>query len=244
VDDPHDWNECYFDLLARCLGQLSVGDLDALCIQPVVDLPDEPFMDVISAFARSIDVAYFSQTRITPEIANRVRQAFATRLTETWGWRRLRASTSDSIEIHLGPAVAVLFFNDWMMGQPPKCYLPPAALSRVRCMVPILRELAVGAPSYFVAAAFLNFCEVLPEATSRGVLVETGCAWLDAYPTDRRFWVDAGIGRRMCALIPICGSSSQESAELIRLDRLISALIGLGVAEASHLGKVLAKASN
>lgn len=241
--EPRRWNEAYYGLLARCMGRLPAGDVEALCIRSVVDVPDEPFLDLVAAFLRSIDQAYFDGKGITCDMAFAVRRAFAERLMRCSGWRRLLASRENRIEMRLGPAVAVLFFSDHEIGKGPKCYLLPPALDRAKGTVPILRQLAVEGPSYFVAAAFLNFCEALPGAAGSEDVLLVAAAWLDAFPNDRRFWVEADYGQRLCAvvakgLVSPRGISTQLD-ELV--DRVASVLIGLGVPEASYLARIAAR---
>ena len=68
--------------------------------------------------------------------------------------------------------------------------------------------------------------------------------WLANHPEHSEFWVDNGIGRRFCAVI----EKNRDQQLLIldrdrslrnRVDAILSALVGLGVAEATSLEQVL-----
>jgi hypothetical protein len=62
------------------------------------------------------------------------------------GWKRLRGSRSASIEIHIGPAIATFFFNDYSSFEPAKCYLLPNAIDRLDPFLPMLERLVGKRP--------------------------------------------------------------------------------------------------
>ena len=70
-----------------------------------------------------------------------------------------------------------------------------------------------------------------------GYLVTTASAWMTKYPEDASFWIDYGVGKRICAWLaeameaapdafaaPTCPSGE--------IDRLLDSLMRLGVAAA------------
>ena len=160
--------------------------------------------------------------------------------------RRLRGSTSTGVEIHLGPAVAIFFFNDMDFGRPANCYLLEKAARRLDPFLPVIEKLAMDGASPLVATLTLNMLEVVPQPHHLSLLIKALAAWLDAYSVDRAFWVDQGIGRRGCILIDAI--RKQEPAAILSqtnlrgaLDHILAALVTLGVPEARRLELELAK---
>ncbi|WP_447519364.1 hypothetical protein, partial [Escherichia coli] len=106
-----------------------------------------------------------------------------------------------SIEMHLGPAIAVLFFNDQMFGKGSKCYLLEKGMDRIGPFLPILDKLVSKGPSPFVALLLLNLLEVAPRAEQLNMLVGAVCVWLEVYPDFQQLWIDYGVGRRWCLVM-------------------------------------------
>jgi hypothetical protein len=76
-------------------------------------------------------------------------------------------------------------------------------------------------------------------------VVTAAITWLKSYPNDSDFWVDHGIGRRVCVWIekvrPQNPSLLDEGKPIrFQIDRLLAALISLGVADAKRLEEALA----
>ena len=118
---PREWNNEYFALLANSLEGLPADQVDRLTIEFFRGFPDQPFYDAVANFVRSLDVAYFGRGEIKAHAA-RIRSGLAEHLMETGGWRRLGYRRSrPSIEMHIGPAIALMFFNDYYsFGGPPR----------------------------------------------------------------------------------------------------------------------------
>jgi hypothetical protein len=246
VDNPpREWNEAYFDLLANCLPGLASSEIYQLALNPICSLPDESFFDIIARFLRSVDAIYFGDHGLQKPIAVQIRARLANRLIASNGWKRLVDSRSSSIETHIGPAIAVLFFNDYGFAQQPKCYLFPKGVDRLDSFLPVLQELVESGPSLFVALVTLNLLEVSPRPVHLPFMVAAAKAWMASYRDDSNFWVDYGIGTRVCAWIEEI--LRQETALLdtdkvvrIDVDRLLAALISVGVADARRLEESLA----
>jgi len=90
----------------------------------------------------------------------------------------------------------------------------------------------------------LNLIEVAPKSSHLPFIVAAAMAWLKSYPDDTYFWIDHDIGRRVCVLIegiwrikPALLDSKQ--AERLVVDRLLTALVSLGVVEARRLEEAL-----
>jgi hypothetical protein len=86
----------------------------------------------------------------------------------------------------------------------------------------------------------LNLLEVEPRTTHLPLIVAASKSWLAAFPEDKTFWDDQGIGRRLCALIDAVLTLEPKLfalAQLLRgdIDRLLESLVRLGIAEAYQL---------
>jgi hypothetical protein len=243
---PSEWNDTFFSVVARCVVGLSSPEVFELVARHIVALPDQNFYDVLVDFLRSIDAVYFEGNSIPTQIAIDVRSAVADHMLTTRGWERLSRSRDLSIEMHLGPAIAVLFFNDHMYGQGSKCYLFEKGVERVSPFLPVLGKLVSKGPSPFVALVLLNLLEIAPRAEQLDVLVEAGSVWLQAYPDFRQLWIDYGVGRRWCLLMEAIRArspSSFSSSAPLRpaIDSLVASLVALGVPEATRLEEELGK---
>jgi hypothetical protein len=162
----------------------------------------------------------------------------------TSGWRRLGGSRSTSIEVRIGGAIAALFFNDRGFVEPAKCYLLSKAVDRLEPFLPVLEPLVKGSPSVFVAGVTLNLLEVSPRPPHLPFLVTAARAWLDSYPNDGEFWVQYGVGRRVCTWIgevrPQVAALRNAGAPIrSEINLILGALTNLGVAEARRLEEVL-----
>ena len=243
---PSEWNDTFFAAVARCTAGLSSDEVTELAVRHIVALPDRNFYDVLVDFLRSVDAVYFEGGDIPTQVAVEIRRAFAERMLTTRGWQRLSRSKDLSIEMHIGPAIAVLFFNDHNFGQGSKCYLFEKGAERVGPFLPVLGKLVHEGPSPFVALVLLNLLEVAPRAEQLQVLVTAGSAWIEAYPDFRQLWLDHGVGRRWCLLMEAIRTRSpasfSHSAPLrSTIDSLVAALIALGVPEATRLEEEFGK---
>jgi hypothetical protein len=167
---------------------------------------------------------------------------------ESSGWKRLQSSRSASIEMHIGPAIAVLFFNNHGFTQPARCYLRPKDVDRLEPFFPVLEKLVKSGPSLFVAILTLNLLKVSTHTAHFSFFVAAVEAWLEHYPDDTDFWIDNGIGRRVCASIENfrllnTASFEPENALRVDVDRMLSALVQLGIADARRLEQALAEGS-
>lgn len=217
-----------------------------MAVTPITPLPDRHFFDVLADFQRGVDSIYFGGGDIPTPVAVEIRTALAKRRVGSRGWERLSGSKEMSIEMHIGPAIAVLFFNDHYFAQSTKCYLLAKGVERVDPFLTALSRLVKSAPSPFVALVLSNLLEVAPRPEHLDILVAAGKAWPDAYPDFRPFWVDHGFGRRWCAIVEnTCNQvPATVDAQLpIRgtLDGIVAALVALGIPEARRLEDALAK---
>ena len=240
---PSGWNAAYYTLVAQALVGLSETEIDELAVQRIIGLPDEPFLDLTPLFLRAIDVIYFNEHSLEIE-APRIRQRFIDRLVETSGWRRLLGARTGSVEIHLGPAIGTIFFNDYDIGRT-STYLTSKAIERVGPFLPQLTDLLTRGPSYFAALVTMDLLEVSPGPSLLPILI-AGCrTWVNSYSDDTALWVERGIGRRVCAWIDEVRQSSPEALSASKperqdIDVILAALVRLGVPEARQVESGLA----
>ena len=241
---PGEWNDVYFALLAHELAGADEATVDRLALAPLASLPDEAFFDAVTRFQRSVDEVFFNDLGREPSMAVHIRSRLAERLKASNGWTWFVRRRGPSVEVHLGPAIATLFFNQYGYFQPAKAYLLAPGIDRLMPFLPSLQTLAVEGTSQFVANVTLNLLEVSPRSPHIPFLLAAAGAWMAAFPNATDFWIDYAIGRRVCALIE--AAIREESALLAvgqplrdHVNRLLPALIRLGVAEAARLEQSL-----
>jgi hypothetical protein len=244
---PMQWNDAYFDLLAHSLAGLTLPEIEQLALEPLASLPDKSFFDAVADLVRSVDTVYFGEQGLAESAAVGIRARLAERLIESSGWKWMLRSRSASIERHIGSAIAVLFFNQHSFAQPTKCYLLPKGIDRLPPFLPVLEKLVQSGPSLFVALITVNLLEVSPRPAHLPFMVAAAKTWVDSHPDDSQLWVDLGIGRRVCHWIE--NVRGQDATQLgvddplrVEVDRILTALIRLGVAEARRLEQALARA--
>jgi hypothetical protein len=173
-----------------------------------------------------------------------IRSELARRLMTTNGWVRHSGDRSRNIEMHLGPAIAVLFFNDYGYSQPAKCYLLPKGVDGLNRFLQVLKEMAESGSFIFVALVLLNLLEVSPRTAHLPLANAAARAWLTSNPDDNTFWVDSDIGRRLCSVMEAIFNVDPKAFgidEPLRrdIDNLLAALVRLGVPEAHRLEEAL-----
>jgi len=237
---PDHWNEAYFKLIAYCLPGLTVGEIDGTVLGPVTALPGEAFLDVMTIFLRNVDTVYFSDRGLREAEAVHVRTALVRKLLETRLWKWQSRDGSTSILSHLGPAVAVVFFNEYASLVPAKCYLLEKGIDGLGPFLPVLDEVLQKGTFFFVALTLLNLLQVSPRPEHLPLVVTAGRVWFAAHPDDKAFWVEHGVGCRLCSIIetimrldPKVFAGNQ--AGRLEIESLLGSLIRLGVSEAHQL---------
>lgn len=243
---PDEWNRAYLNLLARCLPGLTAPEIDEFALRLVLEAPGEAFLDMTTIFVRCVDDVYFNGTDLGDEQAVHIRTALARRLMESRQWKWQCHDLSDSITTHLGPAIAVLLFNDVGHFQPTKCYLLPKGIDRLDPFLPLLKEFAENGPFLFMATTLLNVLEVSPRPSHLKVVCAVVKCWLIAHPDSTEFWIGHAIGRRACSVIeaivtldPGLFAPGQRSRG--EVDDFLGKLVRLGVSEAHRLEEVFRK---
>ncbi len=242
-ENPSEWNDSYYELLSWSLVGLSKVEIEELALRRIIGLPNKSFYDVTSTFLRAVDTIYFSEHLLEQE-GPFIRQQLIDRLVETYGWRNLIGKRSGSIENHLGLCVGTVLFNNYLFGQT-RAYLTPDKIEMVDPYLPKLIELVTKGPSYFVALATMELLEVSPHPSMLPLMIAGASAWLKTYVDDTGFWIGYGIGRRFCDWIEHIRSDATEclssnSAERQEIDRILAALVQLGLPEARQLENKLA----
>ncbi len=76
------------------------------------------------------------------------------------------------------------------------------------------------------------------------MIVAAGKGWLASHPDNKEFWIDHGIGRRLCSLMEAIlafGPKPFASDQPLRkdIDSLLGTLVRMGIAEAHRLEESL-----
>jgi hypothetical protein len=241
---PREWNDVYFKLLAWCLPGLTLQQADEIALTHLTSLPDESFCDAATTFLRNIDTVYFDEHGLPEAQAVHIRSELARRLMTTRGWVRHSRGRSRNTEIHLGPAITVLFFNDSGFSQPAKCYLLPKGVDGLNPFLPVLIETVGSGQFLFVALVLLNLLEVSPRAANLPLANAAAKAWLTSHPDDNIFWVDSDVGRRICsvmeAILEVDPKAFGTDQPLRKdIDSLLATLVRMGVPDAHRLEQAL-----
>jgi hypothetical protein len=243
IKPPSKWNNAFYELLAYSLSSFDKEEIEQLVLNPIFSLPDNSFFDVITIFLRNIDDDFFNSADFEEALAIQLRFEFASKMMQTKGWKNLNVKHSFSIERHIGPAIAVLFFNNYGFA---KCYLTPIGINRLEIFLPVLTNLIESAPCFCVAISSLNLFEVSPKPVHIPIIISAANIWLRDFQDHTEFWIDNNIGRRLCLLFEKIldqDLSLFESVTPLRIevDRILAALISLGLPEAKQLEELLAK---
>ena len=238
------WNGAYFKLVAHCLPGMEAREIDGFALNWIKALPDKAFFNAIEQFLDHVDRVYFGVNRLADQEAEHIRLVLADRLMRSDHWMNWdRRPMSGEAEFR--GAVAAMFMNEAYSWQGPRCKFAPDVVDRIEPLLPTLQRLAVSGPCFLVA---LNVIEVDPRPAHLDFIVTAAEAWLDWYPEDGEFWVDYSIGRRVCALVEVIGSKqprllARRFALRDRIDRLLAALVALGVNEAASLEQKMERAA-
>lgn len=194
-----EWNEAYF--AAALAAAVSIGDagIEEYVLDPLAQLPEERFLDAVEAVLHKLDQLWLNGAGVSDNTAVAIREVIAQKLIATRSWRRVVSERSVGIEMHLAGAVAAMFMGQHNMGQGPKCYVHPPGVSRAELLIPMLTQLTEqAAGSTFVAIAYIGLLEVQPHANQLIYMARAVAAWWRVQGANSEFWIDYGIGRRLC----------------------------------------------
>ncbi len=226
------------------MSDLDPDAIDVLCLESVLCLPDEPFLDVAAALLLPLDVVYFEDKGLAAADLLRIRTKFAERLKTPSKWRRFAAKPGYGIPYHLDGALGAIFLCQNGFHTPPECYVTEIGVARATPFVPLLTELAIATPSLFVALSVLSTVNVSPAFPFVAYAVKAIEACMAAHPNDVKLWVDYGAGDKFCGWI--AGvlhrdglASIEEEGVRAAIEQIISDLIRLGVFAATAIEREL-----
>jgi len=241
-----EWNRTYFDLVPRTFVGLSSDQIDRGVLQRVLTLPEECFSDTISVLIRTLDELYFNSGSIEGGEVLRLRTLLFDELRKRQGWQWVVQRKSTSMEVHLARAVSSLFLHNesWAGGN---CYLYQPGADRLKVFLPLLSTIAVdAAQSQYIALQFLNLMELKVDPANLHYLVTTASAWMAKYPEDTTFWIDYGVGKRICAWLAEAMKAEPETFAAPacpsgEIDRLLDGFLRVGVAAARQVEETFSK---
>lgn len=237
----YEWNDAFFR--ASLVAAVSTGEagIAELLLGPMQQLPDERFFDAAAAVLNDLDVLWLGHGSVPSEMVLSIRIALAKKLVATRAWKRLVMERSSGTEMHLAGALAAFFLGQHEMGRGSTCYVLPAGIPRVASLLPMLTEIAEqAAASTFVALAFLNLLEVEPDASRLEFLSRAMAAWWLSHQVSTEFWIDPGIGSRICAWIEkavVVDGASTAVPSKPHLTTMMDTLIRCGIPAATALNE-------
>lgn len=240
---PSEWNNVFFELSPRCIGNLDSGPLRDYLNALFGDLPEEPLMNCLSTFIRSADVLHFDDhvLSVSQLLAIRTYAVERIRTTRLFSWNHDRDETS--VTTDMTDILATICFNNYSPFTPSKCYVPAALIASMDPFLPLLEQFIDLWRSPFVTLMYLNFFEVAPRQEQLVCIIGCTEKWLERFPQDNRFWVEWNIGRRVASVLKRIFDDSPlvffEDGMRTRVDFILSRLVGLGVPEAHELEQQL-----
>jgi hypothetical protein len=227
-----EWNRAYFQA-ALAVG-VATGDVGAkqYLLGPIAQLPEERFLDAAEAVLHELDRLWLNESVVSDSLALSIRELLAQRLVQTRSWRRVVSERSTGVGMHVAGALAALFMGEHVFGQGPRCYLLPAAVGRAELLLPMLTQMAEqAAGSTFVASAFLRLLEVQPDVRRLKYIARAVTAWWRGQGANAEFWIDHGMGRRVCAWLD--KAVLAEPAPTVSPSEEVTAIVGCGARGAS-----------
>lgn len=240
----NEWNDIFFRLLARTLCGRN-PDQASLEVARAIAVPDKSFFDIAETLVRELDELHFNDLGLDLEMALRLRGTVADRLVESAGWRRERNRSEMSVEMWVGPAIGVLFFNTHSSLSGSRCYLLAKGIDRVEAYFPLLTRLIKEGPVPFTALLTMNVLEVSPKPEHAAFFLASAMTWLRRQPDNALLWTDSGLGARISRWLDAI-ISQDASLRLInhplrsQLDDLLARLVQVGVPEAHRIERSLA----
>lgn len=234
-----EWNDAYF--AAALAAAVSIGDagVEEYVLHPLGQLPEERFLDAAEAVLHALDQLWLNAGTVSDSTAVFIREALARQLVATSRWHRLASELSAGTELHLAGAVAAMFMGQHEIGQGPRCYIRSPGAARADLLLPMLTQLAEqAAGSTFVAIAFLGLLKVEPHANRLMFMARAVAAWWRVQGANAEFWIDHGIGRRVCDWIDNAVLRAPVSATLLSSSEL-TATIDILVQCGTPLGRAI-----
>ena len=240
----HEWNSIFFRLLARTLPEQDLEKAVA-SVTKAITVPDASFFDIAESLVPALDEIYFDDLGFSLEAALRLRELLTGRLTDTVGWRRERDKVELSVEMRIGPAIGVLFFNYYSAFSAAKCYLLPKGIDRVEHFFPQLTQLIEEGPVPFTGLLTMSLLEVSRRPAHATFFLNSALTWLRRQPDNVPLWVNSGLGARLAKWLEIVSGADPSLRSVdhplrAQLDDVLARLVQMGVAEAHRIEKLLA----
>ena len=236
---PDDWNYQFYALVSSTLMDAAEDRFSSL-LQPIIELPDQPFCDVGKTIIRAADVHYFDEPNRPSAQACALRQKMVTRAIklDSWLWDSRRGELGT--DLRTGPMIGMLLMNLYSAFSGTKTYLDPAVFDRVDPLLETLRPMMPGGPTAFIALCTMNTMNVEPTSRHLEFLLGAVETWLDVTNGNRSMWHEIGIGRKVAewfATVAINDPSlyDQSHSSRSRIDAILGRLVSLGVSEAHEL---------
>jgi hypothetical protein len=234
-----DWNNVFNRLLVYSLARMKRENAVA-DVARAIDVPDESLLRIAAGLLRTVDEVYFNGLGLDLETAARLRGMVADRLVGSAGWQWERDRTEPSMETRIGPAIAVLFFNNYVAFGEAQCYLLAKGIDQVAPFLPQLTRLIEVGPVPFTALLTMNLLEVSHKPEHAGFFLSSALTWLRRQPTNTLLWVDHGLGARLAKWLESV-TKSETSLRLAthplrsQMDEMLARLVQVGVPEAHRL---------
>lgn len=244
---PSEWNDAYFKLMAACLPGLTASEVDSFALELIAGISPNASLSASAKLLRNADVLFLDFDAIDPGVMVHIRQSLLDLLRRHYGWDRFASDRSPSSETHMADTVSALLFHVYNHGfAPPKCYLVPALVETTDPFLPVVTALATGAPTILVAAETMSFLETSPRVSQLPFAMEIGKGWVASRPDDTGFWVDYGVGRKLCQwldkTLEIAPEAFRPEGTYRRdIDAILAALVRVGVPEARQLEARIAR---
>jgi hypothetical protein len=245
---PTEWNGYFFDFLGILGVALPHERLMKLFLEPMRRFTEEAFLDAAATFLRGFDRATLVRDTRNPENPAAVREFLSQQIRGRRTFRRLSREKSVMAETHLGDALNAIFYQPSRWGHHGKAYIPEKWDGLPKTM-PVLTELVKAAsPSGYIATTFVTMIEASPSPELLPFVVAAMTAWRAAYGDDSNFWIEKGIGTRVCAWLEKTLRADEHIAEhaaAVReeLSRCLDTLVRAGIAQANAIEKLIENGS-
>ncbi|MDI3560217.1 hypothetical protein [Bradyrhizobium sp. Arg816] len=197
-----EWNDAYFAAALACAVSIGDAGIKEYVLDPLAQLPEERFFDAAEAVLHALDQLWLNDGALSDSTAVSIREGLAQRLVATSSWRRLASERSAGASLHIAGAIAAMFMGQHEIGRGPRCYVTPLGAARADSLLPMLTQLTEqAAASTFVAVAFLGLLEIESHTNRLTFIAGAVAAWWRVQGANSEFWIDHGIGRRLCEWI-------------------------------------------
>jgi len=244
---PSEWNDAYFKLMAACLPGLTSSEVDNFALELIADISPKASLSAIANLLRNADVLFLDFDAIDPSVMVHIRESVLDLLCRHYGWDRFASNRSPSSETGMADTVSALLFHVYNHGfAPPKCYVVPELVEKTDPLLPVVAALATAAPTILVAAETMSFLETSPRVSQLPFAMEISKSWVASRPDDTGFWIDYGLGRKLCRwfdrMLEIAPQAFRpEGVYRTDIDVILAALVRVGVPEAMQLEVRIAK---